>query len=325
VDVALEQQTEIPEIVVRPKPTELAAFGKTPGDLARFVELAFAGKPVGSFWQDERVYDIVAKLPELYRDDFELLAGTPIDVRGERFAELSSVAHVQKTTGPNLVNRENVERRMIVTANVTGRDLRGAAEEVRAKLEGVLRLPPGYHFELGGEFESEASASRVIVGLSLVAILGMAGLLYLAFRSVRDAALVMLNLPLALVGGAAAVWVLGGVLNVASLVGFVTLFGIAARNGIMLVSHYRRLLAVDRLPVREAVVQGSLDRLIPILMTALTAGLALVPIVLAAGEPGNEIQAPLAAVILGGLVSSTLLNLVVIPPLFYARTTPESG
>jgi len=154
------------------------------------------------------------------------------------------------------------------------------------------------------------------VGLSAVAIIGMAVLLFVAFGSVRDAALVMLNLPLALVGGAAAVWVSGAVLNVASLVGFITLFGIAARNGIMMVSHYRHLLTVERLPMHEAVVQGSLDRLIPILMTALTAALALVPIVLATGKPGNEIQAPMAVVILGGLTSSTLLNLVVIPPLF---------
>ena len=316
VDLTVEQQTEVPEIVVRPKPTELAAFGQTPGDLARFVEMAFAGKRVGSWWEEERVYDMVAKLPDLYRSDFELLAATPMDVKGERFAELGTVAHVQKTTGPNLVNRENVERRIVVTANVSGRDLRGAAEEVQRKLEGALRLPQGYHFELGGEFESEAAASRIIVGLSAVAIIGMAILLFVAFGSVRDAALVMLNLPLALVGGAAAVWASGGVLNVASLVGFITLFGIAARNGIMMVSHYRHLLTIERLPMHDAVVQGSLDRLIPILMTALTAALALVPIVLATGKPGNEIQAPMAVVILGGLTSSTLLNLVVIPPLF---------
>jgi Cu(I)/Ag(I) efflux system membrane protein CusA/SilA len=316
VDLAIEQQTEIPEIVIRPKTTELAAFGQTPGELARFVEMAFAGKRVGSWWEEGRVYDMVAKLPDLYRSDFELLAMTPLDVNGERFAELGSVAHVQKTTGPNLVNRENVERRIIVTANVSGRDLRGAAEEVQRKLGGALELPQGYHFKLGGEFESEAAASRIILGLSLLAILGMAALLYIAFRSVRDAALVMLNLPLALVGGAAAVWASGGVLNVASLVGFITLFGIAARNGIMLVSHYRHLLLVEKLSVVDAVIQGSVDRLIPILMTALTAGLALVPIVLASGKPGNEIQAPMAAVILGGLTSSTLLNLIVIPPLF---------
>jgi Cu/Ag efflux pump CusA len=222
---------------------------------------------------------------------------------------------------PNLINRENVQRRIIVTANVSGRDLRGAAEDVLAAVQQQVKRPPGYRIELGGAFESEASASRTILGLSALAIAGMAALLFVAFRSARDAALVMFNLPLALVGGAVAVWLGGGVLSVASLVGFITLFGIATRNGIMMITHYRHLLATEAMPVREAVIQGSLDRLVPILMTALTAALALIPIVIATGEPGNEIQAPMAAVILGGLTSSTMLNLLVIPPLF-ARFAP---
>jgi copper/silver efflux system protein len=315
VDLTVEQQTEIPQLIIRPKPPELAAFGLRPGELAEFVELAFLGKSVATWWEDERVYDVVAKLPDVYRSDFELLRTTPIDVRGQRFAELGAVALVEKTTGPNLINRENVQRRIVVTANVSGRDPRGTANEVQAKLKASLKLPAGHHLELGGEFESEASASRVILGLSLLAVVGMAALLFVAFRSARDAALVMFNLPLALVGGAAAVWIGGGILSIASLVGFITLFGIAARNGIMMITHYRQLL-LQGLATREAVIQGSLDRLIPILMTALTAGLALVPIVLAAGQPGNEIQAPMAAVILGGLSSSTLLNLLVLPALF---------
>lgn len=315
-DLAVEQQTDIPQLIVRPKSTELSAFGLRPGELARFVEMAFAGQKVATWWEDERVYDVVAKLPDVYRSDFELLRSTPIDVNGQRFAELGAVAEVDKTTGPNLINRENVERRIVVTANVVGRDLRGAAREVQAKLTGGVKLPAGYHLELAGEFESEAAASRTILGLSVLAIVGMAVLLFIAFRSLRDAALVMLNLPLALIGGAAAVWLGGGVMSIASLVGFITLFGIATRNGIMLITHYRHLLTVERLPLRDAVMQGSIDRVIPIVMTALTAALALIPIVMAAGEPGNEIQAPMAAVILGGLISSTLLNLLVLPPLF---------
>ncbi|HEY6079344.1 MAG TPA: efflux RND transporter permease subunit [Polyangiaceae bacterium] len=316
VDLVVEQQTEIPQLLIRPKATELAAFGLRPGDLARFVELAFLGKRVATWWEDERVYDVVAKLPDVYRSDFDLLRTTPIDARGERFAELGAVAVVEKTTGPNLVNRENVQRRIVVTANVSGRDLRGAAAEVQRQLDTKLKLPLGYHVELGGEFESEASASRMILGVSVFAIAGMAVLLFMAFRSARDAALVMLNLPLALVGGAVAVWIGGGILSIASLVGFITLFGIASRNGIMLVTHYRQLLMVEGMSVQQAVLQGSIDRLIPILMTALTAALALIPIVMAAGQPGNEIQAPMAAVILGGLASSTLLNLLVLPTLF---------
>jgi CzcA family heavy metal efflux pump len=315
VDLAAEHQTDIPQLIIRPKSTELAAFGLRPGELARFVELAFLGKSVATWWEEERVYDVVAKLPAVYRSDFELLRTTPIDVRGQRFAELGAVAFVEKTTGPNLINRENVQRRIVVTANVSGRDLRGAADEVQAKLNESVKMPAGFHLELGGEFESEAAASRMILGLSAVAMVGMAALLCLAFRSVRDTVLVMVNLPLALVGGVAAVWLGGGVLSIASLVGFITLFGIATRNGIMMISHYRQLLA-QGFSTRDAVIHGSLDRLIPILMTALTAALALVPIVLAAGQPGNEIQAPMAAVILGGLTSSTLLNLLVLPALF---------
>jgi len=324
VDLAVEQQTDIPQLIIRPKSTELAAFGVRPGELARFVEMAFLGKTVATWWEDERVYDVVARLPETYRSDYELLRTTPIDVRGERFAELGAVAFVEKTTGPNLINRENVQRRIVVTANVTGRDLRGAAEEVQRKLNASGKMPAGYHLELGGEFESEAKASRTILGLSVLAIIGMAALLFMAFRSVRDAALVMFNLPLALVGGAVAVWIGGGILSIASLVGFITLFGIATRNGIMMITHYRHLLTVERLPMHEAVLQGSLDRLIPILMTALTAALALIPIVMAAGQPGNEIQAPMAAVILGGLTSSTLLNLLVLPTLFARFATAGS-
>jgi Cu/Ag efflux pump CusA len=286
--------------------------------------MAFAGRRVATWWEDDRVYDVVAKFPDANRVDLELLRSTPIDVRGERFAELSAVALIEKTTGPNLINRENVQRRILVTSNVSGRDLRGAAEEVQAKLDSGVKAPSGYHIELGGEFASEAAASRTIFALSLLAISGIAALLFAAFRSVRDVLLVMSNLPFALVGGATAVWLGGGILSIASLVGFITLFGIAARNGIMLLTHYRHLLTVDALPLRDAVIQGSIDRLIPILMTALTAALALIPIVLGAGEPGNEIQAPMAAVILGGLTSSTLLNLLVIPTLFARFATVPS-
>ncbi|MBI4952222.1 MAG: efflux RND transporter permease subunit [Myxococcales bacterium] len=325
VDLGVEQVTEIPQITVRPKATELAAFGKTPGELARFVEMAFVGRKVGAFWQAERVYDVVVRLPEAHVADFARLGATPIDVRGVRFAELAAVASLDKTTGPNLINRENVERRILITANVAGRDLRGAAEDVLAVATQSVPMPPGYHLELGGEFESEAAASRTILVLSLLAIAGILGLLVLAFRSLRDSLLVMLNLPLALVGGGIAVWLGGGVLSIASLVGFITLFGIATRNGIMMVTHYRYLCEVEGLPLREAVIQGSVARLVPILMTALTAALALVPIVLAAGEPGNEIQAPMSAVILGGLASSTLLNLLVLPALFARFARPRRG
>jgi CzcA family heavy metal efflux pump len=323
VDVSVEQQTDLPQLVVRPRPTELAAFGMRPGELAAFVETAFAGRTVASWREGERLYDVVAKFPDAHRNDIALFSAAPVDVDGERFAELASVARIDKTLGPNLINRENVQRRIVVTANVSGRDPRGAALEVDRRLRETLELGAGYRLELGGEFEAEASASRTIAILSAVALVGMVLLLYAAFRSMRDAALVMVNLPLALVGGVVAVHLGGGTLSIASLVGFITLFGIAARNGIMMITHIRQLIG-EGLGVDEAVAQGSLDRLVPILMTALTAALALVPIVLATGEPGNEIQAPMAAVILGGLVSSTLLNLLVMPALF-ARFGVSAG
>jgi CzcA family heavy metal efflux pump len=316
VDLSVEQQTEVPELAVVPRTTELASFGMTPGDLARFVRMAFVGEPVGTWWSGERPVDVVVKLPDLYRTDESLLRSTPVDVRGARYAELGAIADIQKTLGPNLVNREDIQRRIIVTANVAGRDVRGTALDVQRAVSGSVPLPAGYYFSLGGQFESEASASRTIVLLSAFALFGMFALLIYAFRSVRDALIVMINLPLALLGGAAAVWLGGGVMSIASLVGFITLFGIATRNGIMLLSHYRHMIEQEGVTPEVAVVEGSVHRLTPVLMTALTAALALVPIVLATGEPGNEIQAPMAAVILGGLVSSTFLNLLVIPALF---------
>lgn len=315
VDIAVEQQTEIPELVVLPMRSETASFGRTPGELAGFVETALAGSSVGTYYERGRVYDIVARLPRHYAAAPDKVALVPVDAGGNRFAELGSLAQITKTLGPNLINHENGQRRIYVTANVTGRDLRGAAEDVLSAVNKQVPVPQGYRTELGGQFESEASARRTILILSGVAIIGVVVLLIVAFKSARDAAIVLFNLPLGLVGGAVAVQLGGGVLSIASLVGFITLFGIATRNGIMMVTHYRQLL--EQGTARgDAVIQGSLDRLVPILMTALTAAIALIPIVLAAGQPGNEIQAPMAAVILGGLVSSTLLNLVVIPPLF---------
>ncbi len=315
VDVTVEQQTEIPEIAVVPLGSEAAAFGKTPGEVAAFVETALVGSKVATYFEQGRSYDVVAKLPRVYASAPEQIALVPIDAGGNRFAELGSIAKVTKTLGPNLINHENGQRRILVTANVSGRDLRGAAEDVLRVTRENVTLPAGYRTELGGQFESEASASRTILILSTVALLGIVALLYAAFWSLRDALIVLFNLPLALVGGAIAVYAGGGVLSIASLVGFITLFGIATRNGIMMVTHYRQLLEEGE-ERAHAVIHGSLDRLVPILMTALTAAIALIPIVIATGEPGNEIQAPMAAVILGGLLSSTVLNLLVVPTLF---------
>jgi Cu/Ag efflux pump CusA len=228
---------------------------------------------------------------------------------------LGEVARVRFDLGPGLVRRENVQRLAMLTANVEGADLVGAVERARVALAG-LALPPGYQVTFGGQFEEAARSQQSLGLLSILALAGMYGLLLLAFRDRRHVAIVLVNLPLALIGGVAAVALHGGVLSVASIVGFVTLFGIATRNGVLLVSHYEHLLRDEGAGLREAVVRGSSERLAPVLMTALTAGLALVPLVLAGDHPGNEIQSPMAEVILGGLLTSTFLNLVVVPVLF---------
>ena len=229
---------------------------------------------------------------------------------------LSQLAQVVVDRGPNTVSRENVQRKIVVQANVSGRDLGSTVAEIESRVADQVALPAGYHISYGGQFESQEEATRVILGLSLVAIAAIFLILFSEFRSARTTALIMVNLPLALIGGVGAVIVTTGIVSIASLVGFVTLFGIATRNGILLVAHYQRLLAEGH-PFREAIVRGSLERLSPILMTALTAGLALIPLAIGGGKPGNELQTPMAIVILGGLLSATALNMVVLPALYW--------
>jgi Cu/Ag efflux pump CusA len=232
---------------------------------------------------------------------------------------LENVASILEDRGPNFISREGVQRKIVVQSNVAGRDLRGVVDEIRAVVARDVKFPPGYRVEYGGQFESEAEATQRLAVLSVGVILGILLILATAFHSTRDALIIMLNLPLALVGGVAGVVVSGGILSVASLIGFITLFGIATRNGIMLIAHVRHLLDHEGVAdLREAVFRGASERLAPILMTALAAGLALIPIALGAGEPGSEIQAPMATVILFGLISSTALNMLVVPAVYLA-------
>ena len=313
VDLSVEQQTEVPQVHVRPRYGALARLGLTPGEVAEWVETALVGHPVGQWWEGGRSYELVVRYPERYRADLDALRNAPIDAEGQRFTALGEVARVERTLGPNLIQRENAKRRIVVMANVEGRDIASVVADLRAALP---ELPQGVYVEIGGQAESEAKATRTIAGLSLVAIVVMLGLLWSALRSGRDAILVMVNLPLALIGGVVVVAATGSILSVASLVGFITLFGIATRNGILLVTHYHHLLHSEGATRAEAVRRGSEERLVPVLMTALGTALALVPIAFAAGEPGNEIQAPMAAVILGGLATSTALVLLVLPVLY---------
>jgi Cu/Ag efflux pump CusA len=249
-----------------------------------------------------------------------------VDTSAGAKVPLHSLARIQKDTGPNLILREQVERKIVVQCNVAGRDVTSVVQDIQRLVNPVLAAAPGYRVEYAGQFESAAEASRILTLVGVAVIVGIAFLLYLAFRSARDATLIMLNLPLALIGGVVGVFASGGVLSVASLIGFITVFGIATRNGIMLVSHIRHLQQQEGVrDFREAVFRGAMERLIPIFMTALAAGLALIPLALGGGKPGNEIQTPMAIVILFGLLTSMVLNMVIVPALYLRFGRPATA
>jgi CzcA family heavy metal efflux pump len=317
VDVALEQQTDIPMVLVRLRREAIARYGLTVRDVSDAVETALGGSSVSRVLEGQASFDLVVRFDPLVRSSLDAMRSMLITTAAGAQVPLSALADVSRDRGPNLVGRESVQRKIVVMANVAGRDLQGVVEDMRARVERNVKLPSGYNIEYGGQFESAAEARRTLLLLGIAVTAGILMLLSVAFGSGRDALLVMLNLPLALIGGVAGMYVAGGVLSVATLIGFITLFGIATRNGVMLVSHIRHLrLAEGVADAREAVITGATERLVPILMTALAAGLALVPLALAAGQPGSEIQAPMATVILFGLMSSTLLNMFVVPSLY---------
>ena len=315
-DLQLEQQMDVPQLQLRADRGALARYGMTVGQLAEAIDVALNGETVSQVLEEGRSVDLVVRFPEALRADAQAIAGVSFDTPTGQRVPLSQLAAVTVTRGPNTISRENVQRKIVVQANVAGRDLGSTVEDIRRAVAAQVPLPSGYFVEYGGQFEAQADATRTLGALSALAIAAIFLLLYGEFRSGRTAALVMVNLPLALIGGVVAILLTGRVVSIASLVGFVTLFGVAARNGVLLVAHYRQLLA-EGVPFREAVVRGSLERLSPILMTALCAGLALIPLALGGGEPGNELQTPMAIVILGGLLSSTALNMVVLPALYW--------
>jgi Cu/Ag efflux pump CusA len=325
VDVSNTEQSSVPQLVIDFDRRTLPRYGLTPASLSRSVEALFQGTEAGEIVEGGVVSRVVVRLPERLRASREELAALPVPTPSGQMVRLGEVAQPRFDLGPGLVRRENVERMAMVTANISSADLSGSVERVQQALGGGLELPAGYRITYGGQFEEAERSVRNLAALSGLVLVGMYGLLFFAFRNHRHALIVLVNLPLALVGGVFAVALGGGVLSVASLVGFITLFGIATRNGVLLVSHYQHLMTEEGLPLAEAVVQGSRERLAPVLMTALTAGLALIPLVLAGGEPGNEIQSPMAQVILGGLLTSTFLNLVLVPVLFVRWGGAESS
>ena len=315
VDLLVEPQVGLPQVQIRVDRNNAAALGLSAGDLAYAVENAFNGIVVGQVLERQRSYDIIVRLEDAARDSVESIANTLVTTHDGTKIPLAQVADVRVDQGPNTINRENGQRRIIVQANVSGRDLGSVIDEVRATIGREVALPEAYFLQYGGQFEAQETAADRILWLSLVTIGGIFLLLYMALKSVRASLLVMANLPLALIGGVVIVFLSGGTLSIASLVGFITLFGIATRNGIMLVTHYRHLID-QGVVFRDAIVQGSMERLSPILMTALVTGVGLIPLALGVGTPGKEIQQPMAAVILGGMLTSTFLNMVVIPALY---------
>ena len=315
VDVNTEQQAEVPQLHVRPRRGALARVGMTSGELAEVVDVAFAGHEVAKIQEGQRQFDVTVRYGSEHRRNAQSISAALVSSPAGVAVPLSELARIEPSVGPNAINRENGRRKVVVSANVAGRDIGGAVDELRQRVAAGIEFPREYSVQYGGQFESGQEAARRITLLSILSVVAIFLILMRSFGSARTAGLLLVNLPLALAGGIGAVFMIGGTLNVATLIGLVALFGIAVRNGILLVSRYRDL-AAEGVPVARCIRQGSLERLNPILMTALTAGLALIPLALGIGEPGKEIQAPLAVVVLGGLITSTVLNMIVVPALF---------
>ncbi len=316
VDLSVEQQVQIPQVQIKANRDMLSKYGITIGEFAEFTDVAFAGEKVSEVYEGNQRFDLVLRFDESNRGNIENISNTLIDTKDGQKIPLSYVASIVSTSGPNTINRENVQRKTVVSANVAGRDQKSVVDDIRQNIETNIQLAEGYRIEYGGQFESEAEASKTLLLTSLLALVIIFFLLYMEFKNVKISTIILLNLPLALIGGVLSVWLTSGILSIPAIIGFITLFGVATRNGILLVSHYKTLQA-EGISLYNTIIQGSKDRLSPILMTALTAGLALIPLAIGGDLPGNEIQSPMAKVILGGLLSSTLLNLFIVPIVYY--------
>ena len=316
-DLTLESQTDIPFVRFVLNRTAIARYGLRARDVTAALEASLAGATVGRVFDQGVAFDLVVKLDPSASLDFERIADLPVDTPSGETVPIRLLADVRREMGPNMILRENVQRRIVVSSNVSGRDLGSVVEDIQTAVTAQVPMPDGYRVEYGGQFESQQSATERLLILGGVAVAGLFMMLVLAFGRGRDALIVMVNLPLALIGGVAGVFLAGGVLSVASMIGFITLFGIATRNGIMLVSHIQHLMRDEGMTdFRAAVERAAHERLVPILMTAMAAGLALIPLALGGGEAGSEIQTPMAIVILCGLATSTLLNMLVVPTLY---------
>lgn len=313
-DLNVEQQVERPQLKIEPKREMLAKYGITPPEFAEIVNVMLAGEVVSQVYEGNKSFDLTLKVDNDYRTTIERIRNLIVDAGGRKIP-FSYIAEISSSTGPNTINRENVARKIVISANVAGRDLRGVVNDMQKKINSEIKLPEGYHIEYGGQFESEQAASRILLITSIFSIMVIFMLLFAQFRSVTQSAVILLNLPLALIGGVFTIFLTDGVISIPAIIGFISLFGIATRNGMLLISHYNDLQN-DGMSAYESIMHGSLDRLNPILMTALSSGLALIPLALGGDLPGNEIQSPMAKVILGGLLTSTFLNGFIIPIMY---------
>ena len=314
-DLNVEQQIERPELKIIPRREMLAKYGIPLSDFNDFVSVNMAGETVSYVYEQGKTFDLVVRADEDSRGTMEHIRNLMIDDSAGNKVPLSYVADVVSASGPNTINRENVKRKIVISANTAGRDLRGVVNDIQDRIDAQIVLPEGYHIEYGGQFESEQSASRTLLLTSLMSIVVIFLLLYMEFGSAVQSGVVLLNLPLALIGGVFALLFTTGEVSIPAIIGFISLFGIATRNGMLLINRYNHLRQ-EGASVRESVMHGSLDRLNPILMTALSSALALIPLALRGDLPGNEIQSPMAKVILGGLLTSTFLNAFIVP-IFY--------
>ena len=311
VDANIEQQIERPELTVRPRRDMLAAYGITMADFRRVLAIALGGTTVSQVYSGGNSYDVTLIAGDNYRNTLDAIRDYTIDSNRGKIP-LEAVAEITSTTGPNTINRENTSRRLVVSANVEGRDLRGTVDEIRRRIETEVDMPQNYYVSYGGQFESEESASRTLMLASLGAILLIFLLLYSEFRDMAESLIILINMPLALIGGVLILFFTGAEVNIPAIIGFISLMGISTRNGMLLISRYNNLEAEGN-GIDTRIMTGSADRLLPIVMTALTSALALIPLAIGASDPGNEIQSPMAIVILGGLLSSTILNIYVVP------------
>ena len=312
-DLNVEQQIERPQLVISPKREMLAKYGISLPEFSEFVNVCLAGEAVSQVYEKGKSFDLTVRVKDNLRDEMEKIRNLMIDTGDGQKIPLNYVAEIRSAMGPNTISRENVKSKIVISANVADRDLRSVVNDIQAQVDAQIKLPEGYHIEYGGQFESEQAASRTLALTSFMSIVVIFLLLYHEFRSVKESAIILINLPLALIGGVFALLITTGEVSIPAIIGFISLFGIATRNGMLLISHYNHVQQEEGYGVYDSVIRGSLDRLNPILMTALSSALALIPLALSGDLPGNEIQSPMAKVILGGLLTSTFLNGFIIP------------